>query len=136
MQPDGVQWGCAGTAHFAGTVLTGSNITKAVFSIGNVGDLSGVISAGLTGTTGYLPAGWTVIGGYLVGPGAQLTGADLSGLDLTNVDLTGADLTGANLQGTDLTGATLTGVVSGNITGTPVALPVGWVLVGGELVQV
>jgi len=141
VQADGTQWGCAGTADFADTVLTGSNITNAVLSIGGIGDPSGVVSGGLTGTTPYLPTGWTAIGGYLVGPGAHLVGADLSGLDLTDMDLTGAVLTGAvltgaDLDGTTLTGATLTGVVSGGITGVPAALPAGWALVGGALVEV
>ena len=74
----------------------------------------------------------------VVGPSADLKGCDLRAENMTGVSLAGANLTGANLQGavldsTDLTGAILTGVKSGNVSGTPTALPANWNLVGGYL---
>ncbi len=83
------------------TTLTGANLSAAT--------LSGVRSGGIVGTP-VLPAGWKVLDGHLVGPGANLVGASLAGADLRDLDLTGADLTGADLVGADLTGADLTGV--------------------------
>jgi uncharacterized protein YjbI with pentapeptide repeats len=91
--------------------LTGANLTDA--------DLSGVRSGNITGTPVALPSDWSLFSGYLIGPGADLTGADLSGLNLTDADLTGANLSG---------------VRSGNITGTPVALPSDWSLISGYLI--
>jgi uncharacterized protein YjbI with pentapeptide repeats len=90
-----------------------------------------------------LPNGWKLVGGYLIGPGANLsnavipdmipytlagmnlTGANFSGAsisyaNLTNANLTNANLTNANLRGTVLSGANLTGakLVGANLTGT------------------
>ena len=89
--------------------------------------------------------GWQLVNGRWVGPGAQLAGVDLSDGDLSYLDLSGANLSNANLAGarlvrtnltgTNLTGANLTGVVSREIIGTPNALPVGWSLSGGILVE-
>jgi uncharacterized protein YjbI with pentapeptide repeats len=130
-----------GNADLASVNLAGANLAGAT--------LTGVISGGINGTPSSLPFGWTLTGGYLVGPGADLvqaslananlTGADLSGANLTSsnlssVNLTNADLTGANMAGANLNGATLTGVTSGGITGTPSSLPVEWLLADGYLV--
>ena len=79
-------------------------------------NLVGVRSGGVTGTPA-LPTDWKLIGGFLIGPGANLSNATLSGFDLT---------------GTSLLGANLTGVRSGTISGTP-ALPADWRLMGGYL---
>jgi uncharacterized protein YjbI with pentapeptide repeats len=121
-------------ASFAGADLTGADLTRA--QVGGA-DLSTATLTGLrSGSTQglpILPAGWAAIGGYLVGPGADLTGADLAGLDLSGFDLTGATLTGADLTGTDLTGALLARVRSGGVVGTPATLPVGWQLRSGFL---
>ena len=65
---------------------------------------------------------------------ATLTGDDFTGADLAGADLSFATLTGADLAGADLTGANLNGIVSGGLTGTPAALPAGWVLDNGYLV--
>ena len=113
-------------ATFNNTDLGSADLTNAQFS--------SVVSGGITGTPAALPTGWSVTGGYLVGPDANLTGDDLTSTNLRGVDLTGATLTGANVDGVDLSATTLTGVVSGGITGTPAALPSGWSLVGGYLV--
>jgi uncharacterized protein YjbI with pentapeptide repeats len=126
---------------FQGANLTNATLTNAslqqVFMDTNT-TVTGVISGGITGFPTSLPAGWSVVNGYLIAPGVNLTAADLTTANLTNLNLTGANLTnatltGANLSGTDLTNATLTGVTSGGIIGTPAALPTGWTLVDGYL---
>jgi len=113
-------------ATLTGANLSGANLTGAT--------LTGVTSGGITGTPAALPTGWTLVNGYLVGPGANLTGANLTNADLNGANLTNATLTGANLAGANLTGATLTGVKSGGITGSPTALPASWSIVAGYLI--
>ena len=133
-------------ASLRGATLTGTDLSGAT--------LTGLTSGGITGTPASLPANWSVAGGYLVGPTADLDSAvlinvDLSGLTLTGVDLNAADLSGANLTGTDLdnailtgvnlggtdlTGASLAGEQSEQVTGTPAALPNGWTITGGFLI--
>ncbi len=63
----------------------------------------------------------------------NLTDASLHGTNLTNAALYFAMFAGAYLQDADLTDATLFGATSGGITGTPVALPVDWILTNGYL---
>ena len=86
--------------------LSGANLSEAFLAAPHSG---GVIVSPTT----TLPAGWSVVGGYLMGAGTYLEGADLTGLDLAGLDLDHADLTGANLSGADLTGANLS---SGNLS--------------------
>lgn len=93
-------------ANFAGSNITGVDFTNA--------NLSLVRSGGLTGTPAFLPAGWRVISGYLVGPKA--------------------DLAGANLHNVNLSTANLVGVKSGGITGIPAALPTGFKFLDGYLI--
>jgi uncharacterized protein YjbI with pentapeptide repeats len=137
------------TPSVSDSTLTGANLNATI--LGYNGDLSGVVSGGITGTPADLPtypARWLLAGGYLVGPGAVLSNADLAGLDLDgaalyNANLTNADLVGANLDGamfegstlsgTQLSGANLDGVESGDITGTPASLPANWQLRAGFL---
>ncbi len=85
-------------ASFDGTDLSGAKLAGA--------QLRGVTSARIEGVPASLPAGWSVIGGHLVGPGADLSGADL--------------------RGRDLRGADLTGVRSGGLDCTDCLLPSGW----------
>jgi uncharacterized protein YjbI with pentapeptide repeats len=137
------------TSTATGATMTGVDLTGAT--------LAGVLSGGIVGTPASLPANWSMVNNYLVGPDANLTGADLAGVSLSgddldnatlsnadlhssdltsanlNANLTSANLTGAKLGGADLLGATLTGVQSGAISGTPTALPYQWVLVNGYL---
>ena len=80
--------------------LTGANLTGA--------SLTGEQSSGITGTPASLPAGWSIAGGFLIGPGADLHGASLAALNLSGADLSGADLSSADLTTTNLTGANLT----------------------------
>ena len=132
-------------ANLAGVDLSGINLTGVKFNNTNLtgADLSGttlknVSSEGIIGLPSKIPSSWNMKGGHLIGPGADLYLRDLSGLDLRNLDLTGAILEGANLSNADLRGTTLTNanvaganfsnanimnVVSGGLTGTPIALP-------------
>ena len=116
--------------------LTGANLTTADLSAANLtgATLTGSRSGGLVGTPLQLPPDWSIVKGYLVGPGANLRSADLNGADLDEVNLSGADLTGADLDGADLDGADLGALRSGAIVGTPLSLPGGWQLVQGYLV--
>jgi len=107
-------------ANLTGATLTGAQITNANFANST---LTGIISGTLNGTPTLLPNGWTIISGYLVGPGANLTGATLGNATLTNT----------NLAGTIMTGANLSHVISGNISGVPASLPSGWQVLGGYL---
>ena len=132
-------------------ILTGARLSGA--------DLTGVRSGGIEFLPALLPDPWRIVGGYLIGPSANLasanlTGANLTGANLTNANLTGANLTNANLTGANLTnanltsanmayanltnanlfGADLTGVRSGDISGTPLPLPNNWSVINGFLV--
>jgi uncharacterized protein YjbI with pentapeptide repeats len=117
-------------ADLSGTDLDGGDLTGAILVNAKVNGaaldatMTGVSSGGLIGQPLRLPAGWTTIAGYFVGPDA-----DLQLADLRNTTLTGVKLDGANLSQ-----AQLAGVVSGGITGTPQALPTGWHLLGGYLI--
>lgn len=118
-------------AHLIGANLSGANLLNAIATGANFGGvnlssanltgarLTGVRSGGITGSPASMPAGWSLVLGYLIGPQANLTEANLNG---------------ANLTGVNFTGARLTGVSSGAITGTPAALPTNWSLVAGYLV--
>ena len=133
-------------ATLSGAKLVGADVSRANLSGANIAgaDLSGaqafqVSSGNLTGVPTGLPKGFSLVEGYLVGPGADLAQASLTGGDLAEANLLGADLSGANLSGasllgTKLAGAELTNVVSGAITGTPASLPSSWSFVDGYLV--
>ena len=104
------------SVNLADADLTGFNLSGFDLSSAN---LTGVTSGSITGTP-TLPESYSLVDGYIVGPGVNLGGADLSGVDLSgavlnwgsklnSVDLTGANLKGADLRGADLRGADLTG---------------------------
>jgi uncharacterized protein YjbI with pentapeptide repeats len=80
--------------------------------------LAGVSSGGIVGLPTGLPSGWRLLGGYLLGPTANLMDAHLAGLNLGSLNLFDANLIG---------------VTSGQISGVPV-LPTGWLLIDGYLV--
>lgn len=150
----GVDWsGCDLTnanlfnTDLSGADLAGADLTGAFMQLANLDNadlqdatitsaymlndkFTGVQSGGVTATQpATLPSGWSLVGGYLVGAGANLEHADLAGqslvsANLDNTDLTGADLakadlnstvqggtilTGANVTGADLTNASLAG---------------------------
>jgi uncharacterized protein YjbI with pentapeptide repeats len=113
-------------ANLSGAYLTGANFTGATVTNANlnVADMTGETSSGLIGTPSALPTGWSLIGGVLYGPSANLqnlnlTGANLGGANLAGASLQYANLTGANLAGANLTGASLqyVGLTGANLTG-------------------
>ena len=141
---------------FENSILTGANLTRADLSDTN---LTGVTSGSIKGVPSRLPVGWALIGGYLLGPGADLSGAILSKLNLKNLDLsdaklplaqitesdlTNTNLSGANLNyvtllksnvtGVNLSDTSLTGIYSRTLNGTPASLPADWNLIQGYLV--
>ena len=143
-----------GTDGYSAT-LTGATITGTKFT---GAQLSGTFSGSLVGAPATLPARVLVRAGYLLVTHAALQHADFSGLDLSGVDLTSADLTDANFAGSNLTNASLANaiVTGANFTGanisganlstsslasaqlsgfsgTPSALPVGWIIVNGHV---
>lgn len=108
-------------ADLTGAQLAGAQMTGAALQGAEVTGtaLSSVSSGSMTGAISQLPADWTVIGGYLLGPGAALSGANLAaanlaGIDLASAGLANADLANANLTGVNLTGADLS---SANLSG-------------------
>jgi uncharacterized protein YjbI with pentapeptide repeats len=114
-----------------GLNVNGANLGAVNLASSNHGRVFGIPDS--------LPEGWQLIGGYFLGPQAQLAGANLSGLDLSTANLSGADLFGADITETRFTSTSgestrLRGVRSGNITGTPLILPPGWSLRGGYLI--
>jgi uncharacterized protein YjbI with pentapeptide repeats len=116
---------------FDGANVDESTMTGATFT---GSDFNGVQSSQVTGGDLTLPTNWSLNGGFLIGPGADLTNADLSGVDLTGVDLASATLSGADLDGAILTGANLAGAITSGLTGTPAALPANWTVVNGYLI--
>ena len=101
---------------FAGVNLSGTNLyhaylpsslTGADVNGANLDAVAGRVSVptgGLTGTPAVLPPNYSLVDGYLVGPGADLSGASLSGENLSGMDLDQAQLSGADLLGADLSG--------------------------------
>jgi uncharacterized protein YjbI with pentapeptide repeats/alpha-tubulin suppressor-like RCC1 family protein len=77
--------------------------------------LTNLRSGGITGTTAQLPANYTIMNGYIVGPYVNLSGADLSNLDFSGVNFTGANFTGAVLTGANLTNTNFTGANFTNV---------------------
>ncbi len=94
--------------------LSGTNLSNANLKRANLTDadlngatLDGVSSGGIVGTPSSLPSDWTLVAGYLIGPGANLTDANLVSSNLSDADLQGANLLYANLEDADLTDADL-----------------------------
>lgn len=98
-------------ATLAGAILRDCNLSSVDLTGADLSGLTmrGDPSSGITGTPRLLPVDWSLVEGYLVGPGADLDEADLSFADLTGADLTGADLTGADLISADVSHADLSG---------------------------
>ncbi|HXA33587.1 MAG TPA: pentapeptide repeat-containing protein, partial [Acidimicrobiales bacterium] len=126
----------AGWAQLGGVLLgPGANLTNVILPAGTIAnvnlhganlsgaDLSAVqlVNVASSNIASYwptqLPSGWTLLGGLLLGPSANLTDATLAGLDL---------------GGVNLAHATLTGVSGRDLTGSP-QLPASWVLRAGSL---
>lgn len=102
------------TADLRGANLSGVDLTNLDLSEAK---LDGVRSGGIIGTPYKLPAHWALLGGYLFGPGADLSGARLDGLDIWSVDLTGATLTGASINQTSINNSILVRIKSGGLVG-------------------
>ena len=82
-------------ADLSGADLPHANLEHAILS-GAI--LSEVSSGGITGVPMALPTGWTLVGGYLIGPEAFLVSADLRYAILSFADLTDANLYDADLR--------------------------------------
>ena len=111
-------------AGLPGANLTGANLTGAT--------LDWVSSGGIVGNPVGLPNYWQLVGGYLVGPTANLTSANLGNRNLTGVNLSFATLTNADLFNTNLTNAVLTGANLTNADLGYAGLP-GAILTGANL---
>jgi uncharacterized protein YjbI with pentapeptide repeats len=98
-------------AYLTNAVLAHTTLTNATLT-GT--DLTNETSSGIVGTPGTLPTGWSLVGGFLVGPGADLLGQDLSGLNLSGADLAGDSIYYTYFGGDNLTGANLTGAGGDN----------------------
>jgi uncharacterized protein YjbI with pentapeptide repeats len=125
---------------FTNTDLSGAAIRNTSLSGLNLSTitLTNLASSGLNGGSGgsavVLPSGYSIISGFLIGSGvnmssndmsgivipssrsctsvnfssANLTNADLSGVNLSNAVFTGANLTNVNFSNTNLSGVTFT----------------------------
>ena len=149
-------------ANFTGANLRNANLTNtAVYSTNFTNaKLTGVISGFVGGAPSILPSGWSLIGGYLVGAGADLTNAnfqwanlrdtdlrnvnltsakfdyaDLTRTDFRGSNLTNAEIVGADISYTDFRGTNLTGLTGSDVRqdGAPI-LPIGWLTYNGLLV--
>jgi len=99
--------------------LTDANLTDVNLEGGSLkgATVNGMILAGASlagatvgpvlGTAASLPANWTQVQSYLVGPGAYLSQDDLAGYDLAGLDLSGANFLQATLDNADLKAAEL-----------------------------
>ena len=96
----------------SGAILTAARLTGATVTTAALtgADLRGLIGTPVTGVPASAPAGWGVQGGWLLGPGVDLTGQTVGLQDFHGVDLTGATLTRTQLTQVNLAGATLTRV--------------------------
>ena len=65
--------------------------------------------------------------------GADLRNADLEGVNFEDADLAASIFTEADLDKADFSGANLGSVISGDVSGSPEALPEGWKLISGYL---
>lgn len=97
-------------ANLSGVDLSGADLTGAI--------LTGVRSGGILGEPIGLPDDWSLTGGYLFGPGADLSGARLDGLSIWGANLTNANLQGASINQTAINNSNITGLRSGGLLGT------------------
>ena len=124
--------------------LTGANLSDANLSEAdlNAADLNAADLTGASLTDAVLEEEANLTGADLTGADltyagleeADLTGADLTDATLTDATLSAATLSAATLTGADLSDATLEDVSSGDIIGTPSALPTDWESVNGYLI--
>ncbi len=99
------------SANLAGVNLTDADLTWA--------DLTSVRSGKIIGSPAGLPGHWKLVGGFLVGPSANLNGAML-----TNVDVTGVEFAKVAMEKIRTLG----------LTGSPASIPPEWAFTNGYLV--
>ena len=99
-------------ANLVGSVLTGANLTNAKLE---GADLTGVKSGNIIGNP-TLDSNYSLVSGYIIGPGVDLTDVDLTGANLVGADLTGANLSNVTLTDADLRLANLSGANMTNVT--------------------
>ena len=105
------------TANLSGANLSGLDFTDLDLSGAN---LDGVRSGGITGTPAALPKDWMLLGGYLIGPKADLRGAKLDNLDIWGGNFTDVNLEGASIDGTAFLNCTgIKGLKTGKLAGLP-----------------
>jgi uncharacterized protein YjbI with pentapeptide repeats len=105
-------------ADLSGATVTGANLEET--KLGGVKlaglDLTGVASGGIFNGPKSLPPNWQLVGGYLLGPGADLDTVNFSlGVDWTGVDLSNADLTNAGIGVSRLTNVNFTDASMSNV---------------------
>lgn len=108
-------------ANLSNANLTGADLTGVIISNADLSGatLTNISSGRISGEPRALPADWTFINGYLLGPSANLAQTTLSNIDLSHVNLSRANLVG---------------IKSHHITGSSLLLPTDWQLVAGHLV--
>ena len=101
--------------------LTGADLTGVIISHADLSGatLTNISSGRISGEPRALPADWTFINGYLLGPSVNLAQTNFSNIDLSHVNLSRANLVG---------------IKSHHITGSSLLLPTDWQLVAGHLV--
>ena len=114
---------------FTGLDISGAAFTNTILTnVKSGGGMNGPPAAGtLPARYRYVVDAADGTGGYIVGPGADLSGASLR--NLTGGELNGAHFTDANLASARLSGSGLLNVKSGGITGTPASLPAQYVFI-------
>ena len=105
-------------ADLTGADLTGADLTGAILTGVHLksATLKNVKSGNISTVPASLPEKWTIVGGYLVGPGANLSGATFgTGSSFTDVSLTGALISGASFKGAKFTRVDFTGATARNV---------------------
>ena len=143
------------SANLSFALLMNVNLNNVDLSDAN---LERVYGNGITGTPLALPTDWNLEKGFLIGPKANLTSltisdidfrslnikgatfqgtalirANFSGMDMREVNLAMSGLVNANIDGANFADNDFEGLITRGVTGTPSALPEGWVLRSGFL---
>jgi uncharacterized protein YjbI with pentapeptide repeats len=119
------------SANIINANLTNSNIFGATLANAVIigGTLNGLISGNLIGVPISLPTNYNLISGYIIGPFVNLNNANLFTSNFTN-----ANLLGANINNINLSNATLNGLISGQLSGSPFALPTNFTTISGYFI--